>query len=70
MDDLKMLERGNSLLTPEQAAQYLQVKLSTIYSWSFKRILPVCKCGRLNRYRKSDLDNFISKNMTEAKRVD
>ena len=65
MSDLKVVE-SSGLLTPEQAAQYLQVKLSTIYNWSMRRILPVCKCGKLNRYRKSDLDNFISKNMTEV----
>ena len=67
MSDLKVVE-SSGLLTPEQAAQYLQVKLSTIYNWSMRRILPVCKLGKLNRYRKSDLDNFISKNMTEVQR--
>ena len=65
MSELKIIEAGN-LMTPQQAAQYLQVKLSTIYNWSMRRILPVCKLGKLNRYRKSDLDNFISRNMTEV----
>ena len=69
MTNLKIVDNSNGLLTPEQAAQYLQVKLSTIYNWSFRRILPVCKLGKkLNRYRKSDLDNFINKNMTEVQR--
>jgi len=68
MTNLKIVDNSNGLLTPEQAAQYLQVKLSTIYNWSMRRILPVCKLGKLNRYRKSDLDNFISKNMTEVQR--
>lgn len=63
MPEVKIVE-NNGLLTPQQAAQYLQVKLSTIYNWSMRRVLPVCKAGRLNRYRKCDLDNFISKNMT------
>ena len=67
MPELKIVE-NNGLLTPQQAAQYLQVKLSTIYNWSMRRILPVCKLGKLNRYRKSDLDNFINKNMTEVQR--
>jgi len=68
--DEKVLKFNESvgLLTPKQAAEYLQVKLSTIYNWSARRILPICKCGRLNRYRKSDLDNFINKNMTEVQR--
>jgi excisionase family DNA binding protein len=68
MDELKIVENGNGLLTPQEAANYLKVKLSTIYDWSFKKILPCCKLGRLNRYRKCDLDDFISKNMTEVKK--
>lgn len=59
MSELKIVE-DSGLLTPEQAAQYLQVKLSTIYNWSMRNILPTCKIGRLNRYRKTDLDSFIS----------
>lgn len=58
MGELRVVEDGG-LLAPEQAAQYLQVKLSTIYNWSMRKILPTCKIGRLNRYRKADLDNFI-----------
>lgn len=67
MPELKVIESGN-LLTPQQAADYLNVRLSTIYQWSFRKILPVCKLGKLNRYRKSDLDSFVSKNMTEVQR--
>ena len=57
--------RGNGLMTPAEAAQYLNVKLSTIYQWSMRRVLPVCKLGKLNRYRKVDLDAFINSNVTE-----
>ncbi|HHT9136444.1 MAG TPA: helix-turn-helix domain-containing protein [Candidatus Wunengus sp. YC60] len=63
MPELKIVD---SLLTPQQAADYLQVKLSTIYQWSMRRTLPVCKLGRLNRFRKSDLDAFINQNITEV----
>lgn len=66
MTESKIIDNG--LMTPQQAADYLQVKLSTIYDWSFKKILPVCKLGRLNRYRKSDLDIFINNNMTEVQK--
>jgi excisionase family DNA binding protein len=65
MPELKFIESGN-LLTPQQAAQYLQVKVSTIYNWSMRKVLPVCKLGKLNRYRKTDLDSFISNNMIEV----
>jgi len=65
LSELKIVEAGN-LMTPQQAAQYLQVKLSTIYQMSMKRILPTAKIGRLNRYRKSDLDKFIADNLRGA----
>lgn len=68
MPELKLVD--NSLLTPQEAADYLKIKLSTIYNWSFRRVLPMCKVGKLNRYRKDDLDIFINKNMTEIQRVD
>lgn len=69
MSELKIVE-GNNLMTPQEAADYLKIKLSTIYDWTYKKILPCCKMGRLNRYRKVDLDNFISSNMTGVKRAD
>ncbi|NUN23902.1 MAG: helix-turn-helix domain-containing protein [Candidatus Jettenia caeni] len=61
------MQNGNSVLTLKEAANYLKIKLSTIYNWSCRGILPACKLGgRLNRYRKSDLDNFINSNMIEV----
>ncbi|TVM04047.1 MAG: DNA-binding protein [Candidatus Brocadia sp. WS118] len=68
MSKLKIVD--NSLLTPQEAADYLKIKLSTIYNWSFRRVLPMCKVGKLNRYRKDDLDIFINNNMTEIQGVD
>lgn len=65
MSKLKIVEGSNELLTPEQVASYLQIELATVYSWTIRQELPVCKMGRLNRYRKADLDAFISRNMRE-----
>ncbi|MCK6467078.1 MAG: helix-turn-helix domain-containing protein [Candidatus Brocadia sinica] len=64
MAELKIID--NNLMTPQETADYLKIKLSTVYDWTFRKILPVCKLGRLNRYRKGDLDIFINKNMTEV----
>ncbi len=66
MPELKIVESGNELLTPEQTASYLQIKINTVYNWTMRKILPVCKMGRLNRYRRADLDAFIEKSMREA----
>lgn len=58
MNELKIVE-SNGLLTPQQAADYLGIKLSTIYNLCMKRQIPFCKIGRLNRFRRQDLDKWI-----------
>lgn len=65
MSELKIVEAGN-LLTPQQAADYLGIKLSTIYSMCMRRQIPFCKIGRLNRFKLSDLEAFINQNRCEA----
>ena len=53
----------NELLTNEQAAAYLGVSPQTLCVWrSVGRYnLPFLKIGRLVRYRKSDLDDWLEK---------
>jgi excisionase family DNA binding protein len=58
---------GPDLLTREQAADYLGVAPQTLAVWAMAknrphRPLPFVKIGRLVRYRRSDLDAFITAN--------
>ena len=62
---MKIVE-SSGLLTPQQAADYLGIKLSTIYSMCMRRQIPFCKIGRLNRFKLSDLEAFINQNRCEA----
>ena len=62
MNELKIVV-NNELMTVGEAGQYLKVSSDTIYHWTFKRMLPVVKLGRLSRYRKQDLDNFINQGL-------
>ncbi|MBI2471357.1 MAG: helix-turn-helix domain-containing protein [Planctomycetes bacterium] len=66
MSELKLID--SALLTPDEAAKYLNVKLSTVYQWSMRKTLPVVKLGRLNRFRRQDLDAFINQNITEVQK--
>jgi len=52
---------NNQLLTEYEAAQILDLKPGTLQVWrSTKRYpLPYVKLGRLIRYRRSDLDDFL-----------
>ena len=55
----------NPLLSRDQAAKYLGVKTTTLNVWSCtKRYnLAFVKIGRLCKYRLSDLDAFIARNV-------
>jgi excisionase family DNA binding protein len=50
------------LLTPEQAAEHLGLKVQTLAVWRSTRryALRYVKVGRLVRYRKADLDGWLA----------
>ncbi len=57
----KMFQKSD-LLSRREAAEYLGITERTLAVWAcVKRYnLPYVKIGRLVKYRKSDLENFIS----------
>lgn len=57
-----MALRVSSLLTRKQAAEYLGVETETLHNWACTRRynLPFIKVGRLCKYRKEDLDTFLT----------
>jgi excisionase family DNA binding protein len=59
----KLFKNQSNLLTREEAAGYLGVTSRTLAVWAcVKRYnLPYVKVGRLVKYRRNDLDNFISR---------
>lgn len=54
----------NSLLTRLQAAKYLRLSPATLATWAstHRHDIPYIKLGRSVRYRKSDLDQYLSHN--------
>lgn len=57
-----LIKAQSELLNRDQAAAYLNVTPSTLAVWASTRRynLPFVKMGRLVKYRKTDLDNFIA----------
>ncbi len=55
--------RVPELMTRQQAAEYLGVKVQTLAVWKCtgRYSLPFVKVGSKTRYRKSDLDKFIER---------
>jgi excisionase family DNA binding protein len=54
------------LLRPQEAADYLGIKLWTLYHWSSQRKIPVVKVGNRIRFRREVLEQFVKKNERRA----
>lgn len=55
------------LMNIEEAASYLGIKLSRLYTATRRRELPFMKVGRLVRFDKNQLDEWIKDQHTEVK---
>ena len=56
------------LLTESEASSLLAVSVHTLRQWRMRRWGPAfCKIGRVVRYRRSDLDDFISEARVEVR---
>jgi hypothetical protein len=58
------LPKGQSLISPEQAAEHLNVTARTLANWRSRGTpnVPFSKIGRCVRYRISDLNAYIDEN--------
>jgi len=57
----------NRLLTPEQIAELLGVKQSTIYQWTHQGFIPHVKVGRLVRFREADIEKWLEKRSAKGR---
>ncbi len=55
------------LISVEDAARYLGVKKSTIYSWAWRRKIPSVKMGRRLLFDQEDLDRMIEAGKREKR---
>lgn len=46
-------------LNAKQVAKYLQVKPLTVYQWAKTNKIPAVKIGRIWRFKKDLIDNFL-----------
>lgn len=57
----------DKLLTPQETADYLGVKLSTIYAWTHTGFIPYIKLGSLLRFREKDVMEWVDKRATRGR---
>ncbi len=55
------------LFSVEDAAKYLGVQKSTIYSWAWRRKIPSVKMGRRLLFDREDLDRVIEAGKREER---
>lgn len=65
------MDRENSMderwLSVDEVAEYLGIKRFTVYKWVQRLGLPTRKIGRLLKFRKSEIDDWVEKQ--DAKRT-
>jgi len=53
------------LISFKEAANYLGIKRSTLYKYTSSRKIPHVKVGRLVKFQREDLDDWIGKHKVE-----
>ena len=54
-------------LTAKEVAKYLQVKPLTVYQWARTNKIPAIKIGRIWRFNKEVIDDFLKKQPEKGK---
>jgi excisionase family DNA binding protein len=54
--------RNQNLLNTKEAAEYLGISPFTLYGLVSQRRIPHLKVGKLNKFKKTDLDNWLERN--------
>jgi len=49
----------DNFMTMPELAEYLSIGKWTLYRWVKEKDLPVYKMGGLNRFRKSEIDEWV-----------
>jgi excisionase family DNA binding protein len=56
---LTTLDLANRWLSVDETASYLGVKRDTIYKWIDRKKMPAHKVGRLWKFRKQEIDEWV-----------
>ena len=67
MESYKMMNaQREEILSSEEAAAYLRITVASLYR---RKQIPRMKMGRLLRYRRADLDQYLASCLSECKYV-
>ena len=55
------------LLTAKQVSELLEVKISTVYDWVYRGVIPYVKLGRLIRFKKPEIFHWVDSHTLRPK---
>lgn len=63
---MKENQDTDRLMTVDEASSYLNMPKSGIYQLTMRRLIKFAKLGRRLRFKRSDLDDYITANLVEV----
>lgn len=57
------------LLTARQVSDLLEVKISTVYDWVHRAVIPYVKLNRLVRFKKTDVFRWVDSHTLQPKNL-
>ncbi|MBF8277789.1 MAG: Helix-turn-helix domain protein [Candidatus Brocadiaceae bacterium] len=57
---MEIVKNDSNLMDMDAAAAFLNIQKSTLYQLCMRRQIPCVKIGKLNRFRRQDLDQWIA----------
>jgi len=54
------------LLSPSQLAENLSISIETVYAWTSQKKIPYIKIGRLVRFKKDEVNQWLEGQKVEA----
>ncbi len=67
MQSPKLIEITNGLMDVEEVSAYLGIPKSTVYALSMRARIPHFHIGKLLRFRKDAIDNWLSEGGCDGK---
>jgi PTS system nitrogen regulatory IIA component len=56
----------DQLMSVKELAEYLNVNISTVYMWSQHGQIPAMKMGKMWRFRRSEIDAWLTERRSPA----
>ena len=56
----------DQLMSVKELADYLNVNISTVYQWSQQGQVPAMKIGKMWRYRRAEIEDWLNQSRSPA----